>query len=74
MPLKIAFSKISVKSQTVLPLEVRERLRVSPADRLRYVLDEAGVRIDKDEVAEADPFTTFTEWATPEDDDAYADL
>jgi len=29
-----AFSKVSVKSQTVIPREVRERLRLKPGDTL----------------------------------------
>jgi len=68
-------SKLSVKSQTVLPREVRERLRVGPGDRLRYVIDAAGVRLEKETAREEDdPFATFTEWASEEDDAAYADL
>ena len=31
-----AFSKVSVKSQTVIPREVRERLDLKPGDTLRY--------------------------------------
>jgi len=72
---KSVVSKVSVKSQTVLPREVRERLRISPGDQLRYVLDERGVHIEKVMPAvEDDPFATFTEWASAEDDEAYADL
>ncbi|MGE3247936.1 MAG: AbrB/MazE/SpoVT family DNA-binding domain-containing protein [Beijerinckiaceae bacterium] len=68
-------SRISSKSQTVLPREVRERLNVGPGDRLRYVIDERGVRIEKVPAqAEDDPFATFHEWASPEDDEAYGDL
>lgn len=68
-------SKLSVKSQTVVPREVRERLRVGPGDRLRYVIDDEGVRLEKASMrAEDDPFATFGEWAGEEDDAAYADL
>ncbi len=70
-----AYSKVSVKSQTVLPREVRERLRISPGDRLRYVIDEKGVHIEKSNPGqEDDPFLAFTEWASAEDDEAFADL
>ena len=31
-----AFSKVSVKSQTVIPREVREHLKLKPGDTLRY--------------------------------------
>ncbi|MBU3889258.1 MULTISPECIES: AbrB/MazE/SpoVT family DNA-binding domain-containing protein [Methylosinus] len=69
------YSKVSVKSQTVLPAEVRERLRIKPGDRLRYVIDDSGVRIERGAAnEEEDPFATFTEWASDADDEAYADL
>jgi antitoxin PrlF len=71
---KTVYSRVSVKSQTVLPKEVRERLRVKPGDRLRYIFDERGVRIEKGTVDEDDPFATFTEWSSEADDEAYADL
>jgi len=73
--LKTVHSKLSIKSQTVLPREVRERLRVGPGDRLRYVIDDDGVRLEKEVMREDDdPFATFTEWASEADDAAYADL
>ncbi len=72
---KTVYSKVSVKSQTVLPREVRDRLRVGPGDRLRYVIDERGVRIEKGAPREEDdPFATFTEWSGEADEEAYADL
>ncbi len=72
---KAVYSKISVKSQTVLPQAVRERLRIQPGDRLRYVIDDQGVRIEKDDSqAEDDPFATFSEWSSQDDDKAYGDL
>lgn len=72
---KTVYSKVSVKSQTVLPRAVRERLGVKPGDRLRYVLDEKGVRLERGASNEEDdPFATFAEWASEADDKAYADL
>lgn len=72
---KAYYSKVSVKSQTVLPREVRERLKIGPGDRLRYFVDVDGVRIDKaTSVQEDDPFAAFSEWASEADEDAYADL
>jgi AbrB family looped-hinge helix DNA binding protein len=71
----VAYSKISVKSQTVLPAEVRQRLGVSAGDRLRYVIENGTVRIEKaGPDLQEDPFAAFTEWASPEDDEAFADL
>lgn len=70
-----AYSKISVKAQTVLPQAVREKLGIAPGDRLRYVIDDAGVRIERALPEERDdPFASFHEWASAEDEAAYADL
>jgi len=70
-----AFSKVSVKSQTVIPREVRERLALKPGDTLRYRLIEAGVLLDKAPKNEADdPFTAFSEWAGEADEKAYGGL
>ena len=69
-----AYSKVSVKSQTVLPVEVRERLGVGPGDRLRYLLTPDGVRIEKAPAEGEDPFFAFTEWAGAADEEDYADL
>ena len=71
-----AYSRLSVKSQTVLPKQVREALGVGPGDTLRYRITEQGVLIDKAvrDVDADDPFATFTEWAGAEDDKAYGDL
>jgi antitoxin PrlF len=73
--LKAYYSKVSVKSQTVLPREVRERLKISPGDRLRYVIDGKGVRIEKEAPAQDDdPFAAFSEWSSEADEEAFADL
>lgn len=69
------FSKISVKSQTVIPREVRQRLGVKPGDRLRYRLTDDGVLLDKAPAAEGeDPFAAFSEWSGAADEKAYGDL
>lgn len=68
-------SKVSVKSQIVLPREVRERLGVGPGDRLRYVFDADGVRVEKEtQREEDDPFVAFNEWASESDNEAYGHL
>jgi antitoxin PrlF len=70
-----AFSKVSVKSQTVLPRAVRERLNVRPGDTLRYRITDDGVLIDKSPSGDADdPFAAFAEWSSAADEKAYADL
>ena len=69
------FSKITSKSQTVIPREVREKLGVGPGDRLAYVLTDKGFLIAKaNSGLEDDPFATFNEWSSKADDEAYADL
>jgi antitoxin PrlF len=70
-----AFSKISVKSQTVLPRAVRDQLRLKPGDTLRYRLTDAGVLIDKAPAAEGDdPFAIFSEWSGEADAKAFDKL
>ncbi len=70
-----AFSKVSVKSQTVIPREVRERLKLKPGDTLRYRLTDDGVLIDKAPASEADdPFAAFSEWSGEADEKAYGNL
>jgi antitoxin PrlF len=72
---KTAYSRVSVKSQTVLPRDVRERLGIKAGDRLRYRITDAGVLLEKaTSDLQDDPFATFTEWASPDDDEAFADL
>ena len=71
----ITFSKVSVKSQTVIPREVREQLGLKPGDRLRYRLTDDGVLIDKAAATEADdPFAAFSEWSSEADEKAYGKL
>jgi AbrB family looped-hinge helix DNA binding protein len=70
-----AYSKVSVKSQTVIPRAVRETLQLRPGDRLRYRITEKGILLDKSPAAEGDdPFAMFTEWASEADERAYGQL
>ena len=70
-----AFSKVSTKSQTVIPREVREELGLQPGDTLRYRLTGDGILVDKAPRGETDdPFATFTEWSSEADEKAYAKL
>ncbi|MDI3468270.1 MAG: hypothetical protein OJF62_000333 [Pseudolabrys sp.] len=69
------FSKVSVKSQTVIPRAVRERLDLKAGDTLRYRLTDEGVLLDKMTAGEGDdPFAAFSEWAGEADEKAYAKL
>ncbi len=74
MSIPTTFSKLSVKSQTVLPREVRDRLGIKPGDTLRYRLTEQGVLIDKAPAEIDDPFAAFSEWSGEADEKAYAGL
>ncbi|MEX0753458.1 MAG: AbrB/MazE/SpoVT family DNA-binding domain-containing protein [Xanthobacteraceae bacterium] len=70
-----AYSRVSVKSQTVLPRAVREKLGIRPGDTIRYRMTDKGVLIEKSMAGEADdPFAAFSEWAGAADEKAYGDL
>jgi len=70
-----AFSKVSVKSQTVIPREVRQRLGLKAGDTLRYRVTDQGVLLDKAPANQPDdPFATFSEWSNEIDEKAYGDL
>lgn len=72
---KASFSKVSVKSQTVIPVDVRHRLGIGPGDTLRYRDTAAGVLIDKAPAADVDdPFGAFSEWTAEADETAFADF
>lgn len=68
------FSRISVKSQTVIPPEVREHLGLKPGDTLRYRVTEDGVLLEKAVRETDDPFAAFSEWSGEADEKAYGDL
>jgi len=73
--MKSSISKITSKSQTVIPKAVREKLGLKPGDQLRYVFDGKRVVIEKARTeAEDDPFAAFGEWASAADEEAYRGL
>jgi AbrB family looped-hinge helix DNA binding protein len=72
------FSKITAKSQTTVPREVRKALNVKPGDTLVYRIAKGKVT-----VARAEPLdraylksleSTLSEWSSEEDAKAYDDL
>jgi antitoxin PrlF len=69
-----SFSKVSVRSQTAIPREVREQLKLKPGDTLRYRMTEDGVLLDKAVEAGDDPFAAFSEWTSEADEKAYGGL
>jgi antitoxin PrlF len=74
----LATSKLTAKAQTTVPREVRERLGLKPGDSLAYEADAEGVRLRRLAPADAAYLravqATLSEWDSPEDDAAYADL
>jgi len=69
-----SFSKVSIKSQTVIPREVRERLKLKPGDTLRYRITDNGILLDKAAETADDPFAAFSEWTSEADEKAYGEL
>ena len=69
-----SFSRVSVKSQTVIPRDVREQLKLKPGDTLRYRITEDGILLDKATEAGDDPFAAFSEWTSEADEKAYGGL
>lgn len=73
-----AYSRVSVKSQTVIPRSVREKLKFAPGDRVRYRMTANGVLIDKASAVDVEWSRslnpTLCEWSTPEDHAAYDEL
>ena len=73
--MKAFSSKLSSKAQTVVPKQVRERLGLKPGDTVRYRITDEGVMLEKARPgSDDDPFATFVEWSSEEDDLAFADL
>jgi antitoxin PrlF len=69
-----AFSKVSAKSRTVIPREVREELGLKPGDTLRYRVTGDGVMLDKATRTDEDSFAAFSEWTSEADEQAYCGL
>ncbi|MDP2699585.1 type II toxin-antitoxin system PrlF family antitoxin [Thalassospira sp.] len=69
-------SRLTTKSQTVIPRSVRDFLHVGPGDEIIYEIRGDAVLLKRkpSEPATDDPFHLFDEWKSPADEDAYADL
>ncbi len=69
-------SKLTSKSQTVVPRAVRRKLGLKPGDRIRYHVRGEQVMIERVALSSAsdDPFIAFGEWASEADDDAFNNL
>jgi antitoxin PrlF len=70
-----AQSKVTSKFQTVIPKPVREKLGLKTGDSIRFRFDETGlVTVEKVVQSEDDPFASFEEWQSEEDERLYRDL
>jgi antitoxin PrlF len=68
-------SKLTSKAQTTIPLPVRNALRLEAGDELVYSIEEDRVVLTRADSGQIDdPFTTFDEWSSEADRQAYADL
>jgi antitoxin PrlF len=72
-------ARITSKGQTTIPKEIRESLRAGPGDLLAWELDKDGsVRVRRVRPTDLEYLNavegTLSEWASPEDEEAYRDL
>ena len=67
-------SRITSKAQTTIPIPVRKALGLKEGDHIAYRIEEGRVILTRAEAPVEDPFATFSEWDSPEDRAAYADL
>jgi AbrB family looped-hinge helix DNA binding protein len=68
------FSTVSSRGRVTIPRTTRDELGIGPGDRLAYRCADGVVVIEKAHTLEADPFACFVEWASLEDDRAFAEL
>ena len=68
-------SRLSSRSQTVIPKPIRDRLGIGSGDLIAFE-ERAGEIVIRPVRAPLgdDAFATFTEWAGAEDEEAYAGL
>lgn len=67
-------SRLSAKSQTVIPKAVRDFLGIKPGDRVEFEIVNGEVILRPRRRAAEDPFAEFSEWSGDNDEKAYADL
>jgi antitoxin PrlF len=71
---RVEYGKVSAKSQVVIPKSVRQQLDLRQGDLLRFRVSGKTVTIEKMPSGEDDPFATFSEWNSAEDDELYRGL
>ena len=73
-----AVSRLTSRSQTTVPRQVREKLSLRPGDVILYEIEGTEVRLRKGSPLDVAYLralqATLTEWDSPEDAAAYDDL
>ena len=76
--MSVHFARITSKSQTTVPAEVRKALKVGPGDTLAYRIGPDGVVVTRVEPMDMAYLRSLerglSEWETAEDAAAYDDL
>ena len=71
-------SKISIKGQVTIPVNIRKAMGIEPGDLIAYELQGKTVKLKKIEPFDAAYHSaiaeTLEEWDSPEDDEAFNDL
>lgn len=74
----VAWSRLTRKFQTTIPATVRKALGLESGDTLGFEIHEGRVMLHKasplDLACAKAVEATLSEWASPEDDEAYRDL
>jgi len=71
-------SKLSIKGQVTIPIDLRKAMGIEPGDMVGYKLKGDTLEIKRvdplDAVYHASVSETLEEWNSPEDDEAFDDL
>jgi antitoxin PrlF len=71
-------SKISIKGQVTIPVNIRKAMGIEPGDLIAYELQGKTVKLKRIEPFDAAYHSaiaeTLEEWDSPEDDEAFNDL
>jgi AbrB family looped-hinge helix DNA binding protein len=77
-PMNTELATITAKGQVTIPKAIREALELRQGDQLRWDLDDGGVRVrlvtPLDLTYLRGVEAGLEEWASPEDEQAFADL
>lgn len=68
-----AYATLGADHRIMSPRALRESLRLQPGDSLRFVIDDEDVSLERVAHMDQDCRSTFTEWASA-DDEAYSNL